>query len=444
MKITISNRQFRKLCEDAKYGLLETTTDSEGALRLDIDKDLSDIQSLHELTGFTKGSALKFGEKSKTRKLGIEISNILSNLENSEDRELFENYFLKIKDLLNPHHKPSAFKKLEKIISELVSKDINVAKVQMESIISIFEDPRFEESHKKKLIKMLSSEETKLDLDDFFEETKKFYQEYEDSFAKGENTPFKEHRTSPKIKVKLAKDFLINNCLLSTNSFNEQKSDVSKVIEVIKLICSCKTYADPYTFIENVANGLKFKIEFDDNEDNIKADLILKNSLNFDSGGFRPETIAHKGKFIEVKYKPYDEPSYLSEFFKVDASDSGYNALVNAFEPLVKKYEGSAKSVEGKQALTILLKGIVQNLNNTLVKSPMGENIIDHLTKNLAGIIFKNNVFVQKENIKFYWNTIGYASRARLSIWYEVKDSELWELTQDSKGHYTTMVTPIN
>ena len=45
-----------------------------------------------------------------------------------------------------------SLKKLSELIKQLYSKDPQTAKFQIESVISIFEDPRFSERHKKKLI----------------------------------------------------------------------------------------------------------------------------------------------------------------------------------------------------------------------------------------------------------------------------------------------------
>lgn len=415
--------------------LQEVTTDSEDNLRLDANKDLTDIKSIKDLTDYAKGTGLKHGEKTKTRALGSEISKVLSTIDRFEDKELFEQYFLKISELISTYKKSHfSLKRLSQIISELVKKDINVAKEQMETIISIFEDPKFEDKHKKKLISILVSGENKLDLDKFFEETQLAYREYEQSFSLGNDSPFDKFTTSPEIKVMLKEDFTYNGWTLSKEEFNRAPSDVGKVIRIINFICDCRTHTKPNEFIKYVADNLKFTVEFDYSKDNVKADLFLNSSLVSDDDKYNPTTVADKGQFIEVKFKPYKTPSYLSEFFKVDATDKSYETLLMAFERMRK--------LEDKRfGLTILLEGIAENLYNTMKKGD-GDKIIKHLTSNLAGIIFKDNLFVKKEDINFDWNTIGYAKRPRLSIWYYVKENPtVWNISKMANGSYSRFVT---
>jgi hypothetical protein len=125
----------------------------------------------------------------------------------------------------------------------------------------------------------------------------------------------------------------------------------------------------------------------------------------------------------------------LSEFFKIDATDKNYNLLLDSISRI-------PKVDDPERSLKILLENLSSNLLNSVVKQN-GEKIINHLTKDLSGIIFKDNIFVQKEDIHFYWNNIGYANRPRLSIWYEVdKNALLWKISKDENG-FTRYVIPI-
>ena len=75
-----------------------------------------------------------------------------------------------------------------------------------------------------------------------------------------------------------------------------------------------------------------------------------------------------------------------------------------------------------------------ENLRKT-IESTEGDRIIDHLTNNLSGMIFKDNIFISKKDIRFYWNNIGYAKRSRLSIWYEVSDNpDMYKISSTSQG----------
>lgn len=134
-----------------------------------------------------------------------------------------------------------------------------------------------------------------------------------------------------------------------------------------------------------------------------------------------------KDSFIEVKYKPFEEPSYLSEFFKVDASS------VNA--TLIEEELSKIPKVDNvRETFKIFMSTLSENLRNT-IESTEGDRIIDHLTNNLSGIIFKDNIFISKKDIRFYWNNIGYAKRSRLSIWYEVLGNpDMYKISSTSQG----------
>jgi hypothetical protein len=61
---------------------------------------------------------------------------------------------------------------------------------------------------------------------------------------------------------------------------------------------------------------------------------------------------------------------------------------------------------------------------------------MEHLTKNIGGMIFKNDIFIKKEDINFYWNNVGYANKSRLSLYYDVNENPtLYKLSKSKLGY---------
>jgi hypothetical protein len=345
-----------------------------------------------------------------------------------EEKEIYEDYFVKISNLMSKYKSGSfSLKKLSEIIKQLYSKDPQIAKVQIESVISIFEDPRFDERHKKKLISILTGSE-EIDLDKFYRETSLAYQEYENSLAEGESSPFNIYRTSPRIKVNLLDDYSYNNLIIYSDKFNSQDSDLSKILYVLEEISKSKFYSEGDEVISKVISSLKFGFDFNFSDDNVKADLKLKDTLIYEDRESRKiHMVAKKGSDIEVKYMLYNKPSYLSEFFKIDSSDKNYNIIIESLSkvPRIKDVNSSFK---------ILMSSLATNLSNT-IKATNGNQIMEHLTKNMGGIIFKNNILIKKDDINFYWNNVGYASKSRLSLYYEVNENPtLYKISKTNSG----------
>jgi len=397
---------------------------------IDLNKnvDFSKVSSLDDLKTAVTSTGLQHGEETKTRNRSLELRKMLSAIDKLEDKEIFEKYFTNLSDLISTYKKGSfSLKKLSEIIIDLSSKDINVAKQQIEDIIKIFEDTRFAEKHKKKLISILTSSSS-VDLDKFYDETKRAYADYENSFAEGPYSPFSIYRTSPQLKILLSQDSSYNNITISAAEFNGQSSDISKVIFLIQKLSSAKFYGNPNESIIRIISSLNFTFNFDYSPSNVKADLILREPLLFEDRTTRKSIqIAKKDSFIEVKYKQYEEPSYLSEFFKVDASS------VNA--TLIEEELSKIPKVDNvRETFKIFMSTLSENLRKT-IESTEGDRIIDHLTNNLSGMIFKDNIFISKKGIRFYWNNIGYAKRSRLSIWYEVSDNpDMYKISSTSQG----------
>ena len=421
MKVLVTLEQIKK---SLPY-LILTENDT-----IDLTKniDISSNPSLKKLKNDAVTIGLQHNKGSKTRERGLELKKMLSSIEGLEDKETFEKYFRKIAELISKYKSKSiAIKKLAEIVYDLSQKDINVAKQQIEDIIKIFEDPRFADKHKNRLIKILT-DRGNVDLDNFYTETKRAYADYENSFAEGENSPFSIYRTSPQLKVLLSKDYSYNNMVISAREFNSQDSDISKVLYLIEKLISVKIYGDANDIISKIISSLSFAFNFNYSPENVKADLMLRDSLIYEDRITKKVVrIAQKGDLVEIKYKPFKEPSYLSEFFKIDASNVNYSLITEGLSKI-------PKITDVKTTFKVFMSSLIGNLKKTMVTTD-GEKIIEHLTNNLSGIIFKDNIFIPKSDISFYWNSVGYANRDRLSIWYKVSDNPtIYKISSTSQG----------
>ena len=421
MKVLVTLEQIRK-----SFTYLILTEDDTIDLTKNI--DISSNPSLEKLKKDAVSIGLQHNKGSKTRERGLELKKMLSSIEGLEDKKTFEKYFQKIAELISKYKSKSiAIKKLAEIVYDLSQKDINVAKQQIEDIIKIFEDPRFADKHKNRLIKILT-DRGNVDLDNFYNETKRAYADYENSFAEGENSPFSIYRTSPQLKVLLLKDYSYNNMVISAREFNSQDSDISKVLYLIEKLISVKIYGDANDIISKIISSLSFTFNFNYSPENVKADLILRDSLIYEDRITKKVVrIAQKGGLVEIKYKPFKEPSYLSEFFKIDASNVNYSLIIEGLSKI-------PKITDVKTAFKVFMSSLIGNLKKTMVTTD-GEKIIEHLTNNLSGIIFKDNIFIPKSDISFYWNSVGYANRDRLSIWYKVSGNPtIYKISSTSQG----------
>ena len=421
MKVLVTLEQIKK---SLPY-LILTENDT-----IDLTKniDISSNPSLKKLKNDAVTIGLQHNKGTKTRERGLELKKMLSSIEGLEDKETFEKYFQKIAELISKYKSKSiAIKKLAEIVYDLSQKDINVAKQQIEDIIKIFEDPRFADKHKNRLIKILT-DRGNVDLDNFYNETKRAYADYENSFAEGENSPFSIYRTSPQLKVLLSKDYSYNNMVISAREFNSQDSDISKVLYLIEKLISVKIYGDVNDIISKIISSLSFTFNFNYSPENVKADLMLRDSLIYEDRITKKVVrIAQKGGLMEIKYKPFKEPSYLSEFFKIDASNVNYSLIIEGLSKI-------PKITDVKTAFKVFMSSLIGNLKKTMVTTD-GEKIIEHLTNNLSGIIFKDNIFIPKSDISFYWNSVGYANRDRLSIWYKVSGNPtIYKISSTSQG----------
>lgn len=412
---------MKVIITESQYNFLINLINENNEVVIDLNEpiDLSKYDSIDEIIRAVKSLSLRHGKGTQSRSIYLDIDNLLSSLENISDKNLFNSYIKIIMNLISKYKSGSyTLKKLQVLLDSMLSMGESEMLKKMEDIINIYDDSRFEEKHKKSLFKEL--EKPNPDFLNFYNKTIKKFREYELSFVEGTNSPFTSFFTSPRLSIELSKDLNYLNVNVSKSDFNEKSSDVEKVNYLISKLVQVKSFSkSPNEIISEMISMLSFKINFNFSDKNVKSDLkVVKNLLYFDPLSVKTFVIAKQGQDVEIKNNPYNKPYYLSEFFKVDATKENEQFLLNGLS-----YMPKMKDV--KESFKVLMDSLSKNLRQNLLSSDMGEKIINHLTNNLAGMIFSNSIFIPKDYIKFYWNNVGYANKPRLSIYYEVIDNPM-------------------
>lgn len=407
---------MKVIITESQYNFLINLISENNEVVIDLNEpiDLSKYDSIDEIIRAVKSLSLRHGKGTQSRSIYLNIDELLSSLENISDKSLFNSYIKIIMNLISKYKSGSyTLKKLQVLLDSMLSMDESEMLKKMEDIINIYDDSRFEEKHKKSLFKEL--EKPNPDFLNFYNKTIKKFREYELSFVEGSDSPFTSFFTSPRLSIELSKDLNYLNVYVSKSDFNEKSSDVEKVNYLISKLVQVKSFSkSPNEIISEMISMLSFKINFNFSDKNVKADLkVVKNLLYFDPSSVKTFVVAKQGQDVEIKNNPYNKPYYLSEFFKVDATKENEQFLLNGLS-----YMPKIKDV--KESFKVLMDSLSKNLRQNLLSSDMGEKIINHLTNNLAGMIFSNSIFIPKDYIKFYWNNVGYANKPRLSIYYEV------------------------
>ena len=407
---------MKVIITESQYNFLINLINENNEVVIDLNEpiDLSKYDSIDEIIRAVKSLSLRHGKGTQSRNIYLNIDNLLSSLENISDKNLFNSYIKIIMNLISKYKSGSyTLKKLQVLLDSMLSMNESEMLKKMEDIINIYDDSRFEEKHKKSLFKEL--EKPNPDFLNFYNKTIKKFREYELSFVEGSDSPFTSFFTSPRLSIELSKDLNYLNVYVSKSDFNEKSSDVEKVNYLISKLVQVKSFSkSPNEIISEMISMLSFKINFNFSDKNVKADLkVVKNLLYFDPSSVKTFVVAKQGQDVEIKNNPYNKPYYLSEFFKVDATKENEQFLLNGLS-----YMPKIKDV--KESFKVLMDSLSKNLRQNLLSSDMGEKIINHLTNNLAGMIFSNSIFIPKDYIKFYWNNVGYANKPRLSIYYEV------------------------
>lgn len=412
---------MKVIITESQYNFLINLINENNEVVIDLNQpiDLSKYNSIDEIIRAVKSLSLRHGKGTQSRNIYLDIDNLLSSLENISDKNLFNSYIKIIMNLISKYKSGSyTLKKLQILLDSMLSMGESEMLKKMEDIINIYDDSRFEEKHKKSLFKEL--EKPNPDFLNFYNKTIKKFREYELSFVEGSDSPFTSFFTSPRLSIELSKDLNYLNVHVSKLDFNEKSSDVEKVNYLISKMVQVKSFSkSPNEIISEMISLLNFKINFNFSNKNVKADLkVVKNLLYFDPLSVKTFVIAKQGQDVEIKNNPYNKPYYLSEFFKVDATKENEQFLLNGLSYM-------PKMKDDKESFKVLMDSLSKNLRQNLLSSDMGEKIINHLTENLAGMIFSNSIFIPKDYIKFYWNNVGYASKPRLSIYYEVIDNPM-------------------
>ena len=431
MKISITESQFLSLKKLLLF---------EDSKVLDLDKkvDFSKLDTIDEIKDAIKIVGLQYGKGTLSRSLPRDIEVLFKMLDEVTDKKKFEYYFRILTNLMSKYKSGSfSLKKLKELLQSLLLLDINELGEKIEQTIEIFSDPRFSEKNKKDLIRLLTGIGV-TDFSNFFKTTITKYREYEVSFLEGEDTPFIPFFTSPRMRIQLLKDYGFSDVIISKDEFNSQPSDVARAAYLIKKISEIKAYRPIEVLMEEIILNLKFGFQFQYTEKNVKADLIqVQNLISFDPKLMKTKILGRGGQFVEIKNNNYKLPYYLSEFFKVDATSDTEKYLTDLMTKVPKVYDP-------KVTFSYFMALLAENFRKTLLTNGEGQKIIDHLTANLSGMIFSNDIFIPKKDISFYWNTVGYAKKPRISIFYEVSNNaEVYKIEKNQSG-YTNRLKQIN
>lgn len=153
--------------------------------------------------------------------------------------------------------------------------------------------------------------------------------------------------------------------------------------------------------------------------DMIKSDLKCIKDVFDDDGN----VIIKSGDLIEVKKLDYAADSYLSEFMAIYKSS---------------KLPDYAHETKFLNIYNQIIDGLYLELRNRA-------DILEDISKNFAGIIYDNNIFISKDNIELYWSNKGRPSCLkdhRLSIRYRVNKPKLIGYVYE--GGDTLSKKPIN
>jgi len=197
---------------------------------------------------------------------------------------------------------------------------------------------------------------------------------------------------------KLTKDeFGISRTFLSLDYRCDEDID-KKLIELLKDIKKLpeeQKYQQFESFIEKFIGCLKQQL--DNPKYTIKADAInnLEEPIKYDG-----EVMLKKGDYLEIKKMDFEVDSYLSEFFSI-------------FKESKIKYL--------KRTHILIYNYFVDRVFQWINEN--GQNYLNTVKNNLAGIIFDNNTFVPINQIDFYWSNKGQrgCNEKRLSIRFRIK-----------------------
>lgn len=169
------------------------------------------------------------------------------------------------------------------------------------------------------------------------------------------------------------------------------------IIDMILKILSAETK------VSDVVRKLYFSIRRNYDSDKMdKGDLLCTKSIHDTSGN----EIIKAGKHVEVKKLDYEADSYLSEFFSIykrtDLPDYVYK------DDFLEVYNK-------------VIDGLFMEFQSN------GEDILEDIRKDFAGIMYDDNHFIKEDDITLYWSNKGRATckQHRLSIRYRINKTNV-------------------
>jgi len=257
-------------------------------------------------------------------------------------------------------------------------------------------------------------EDLSIDIFSFFKTAE--YLKYEKEFV---GTHFKHSPTSVSIDLTM-KESLSG---LDHSEFN-QMINLDKMNSILKWVVSNHKNGDKNyeQLFEEIVDNLSIKFP-----DLIKKDLDVVSPIYQQNSNENLNPLLNIGDFVEVKYKSFDKPDFLCEFFKPESHNATMEYLVSE---LMNIDDSINSSNEVLRLISILDTTIVEKIKS----SGIGQVVIDAIKENTSGIIFKDYVYVKMQDIDLEWTNVGYAGKPRIAIKYSVKeDTKKYKLNIDNK-----------
>jgi hypothetical protein len=286
---------------------------------------------------------------------------------------------------------------MEKLERSLVDMD--------DSLLKSFSDKKENFERLYNYFKDLKScdENLSIDIYSFFKTAE--YLKYEKEFV---GHHFKHSPSSVAIDLKFENDLPG----LSANEFNE-KIHLDKMNSIMKWILTNRKLNN--IPIKDLTNKIvdNLSITF---PEIVKKDLTVISPIYKKTQENNQIPILNPGDFVEVKFKSFDKPDFLCEFFKPESHNATMEFLVNELMGIDNTVNSS---VEVLKLIGILDTAIVNKIKDT----GLGESVINSIKEKTAGIIFKDYIYVRMKDIDLEWTNLGYASKPRIAIKYSVKEN---------------------
>lgn len=228
---------------------------------------------------------------------------------------------------------------------------------------------------KKQLLQLRNLTEVPNDLEDILKNVReKEYSKYEKGF---EGDYFDLKRTALSLQYKCGND-LDKSFLKKIQKFKSVSAE-----EFEKLLINIKNC---------VKSSLGEKVV-------IKSDIVSKTALYVMENGVKTQVFP-SGSNFEVKKMDVNIDSYLSEFFSIFKQTSN------------KQYKGPYLEIYNS-----VIRGLYEWVKGE------GQEYLNSIKNNMAGIVYENYTIVPIDYIDFYWSNVGQrgCNELRLSIRFRIK-----------------------